>query len=44
MKETEIIEKIRPIIQSHPEIKLAYLFGSRIRENTSATSDIDLAF
>ncbi len=40
----EIKNKIAPILQSHREIKLAYLFGSRVTGNTGGTSDYDFAF
>jgi predicted nucleotidyltransferase len=44
MKENEITEAVRSIIQSHPEIKLAYLFGSRATGHTGDLSDFDFAF
>ncbi len=44
MKENEIIEAVRSIIQFHPEIKLAYLFGSQVTGNTGEMSDFDFAF
>ncbi len=35
--------KIKAIITSHPEIKLAYLFGSQATGNTGPMSDYDFA-
>ncbi|MDR4497197.1 MAG: nucleotidyltransferase domain-containing protein [Candidatus Scalindua sp.] len=40
----EIAHTIEPIISSHPEIKLVYLFGSQVTGNTGALSDYDFAF
>ncbi len=44
MEVIEITEKISHIIQSHPEIKLAYLFGSQVTGNIGGISDFDFAF
>jgi predicted nucleotidyltransferase len=44
MKADEIIEAVEGVIQSHPEIKLAYLFGSQAKGHTGAISDFDFAF
>jgi predicted nucleotidyltransferase len=44
MKENDIIKAVMPIIQSHPEIKLSYIFGSQITGNTGMLSDFDFAF
>jgi predicted nucleotidyltransferase len=44
MNTREIINKIMPVLQSHREIKLAYLFGSQVTGNTGGTSDYDFAF
>lgn len=35
---------IKNVITSHPEIKLAYLFGSQATGNTGPMSDYDFAF
>jgi len=35
---------IVPIVKSHSEIKLAYLFGSQVTGDTGALSDYDFAF
>jgi predicted nucleotidyltransferase len=43
MNTREIINKIKPVLQSHREIKLAYLFGSQVTGNTGGTSDYDFA-
>ncbi|MEK6682147.1 MAG: nucleotidyltransferase domain-containing protein [Nitrospirota bacterium] len=40
----EISTRIKPIIQSHPEIKLAYFFGSQATNKAGAMSDFDFAF
>ena len=37
-------EQVKAIITSHPEIKLAYLFGSQVTGNTGPMSDYDFAF
>ncbi len=37
------LEKVKEIIQSHPEIKLAYFFGSQATGNTGPMSDYDFA-
>lgn len=44
MRSIGIVRTIKPIILSHPEIKLVYLFGSRVTGNTGALSDYDFAF
>ena len=44
MKEIEIIEAVRDIIQFHREIKLAYLFGSQATGHIGDLSDFDFAF
>jgi predicted nucleotidyltransferase len=44
MKEEGITDTIRDIIKFHPEIKLAYLFGSQATGNSGAMSDFDFAF
>ena len=44
MKKTEILNKIRHICDAHPEIKLAYFFGSQVSGNTGSLSDFDFAF
>ncbi len=40
----ELLNKIKPIFESRPEIKLLYLFGSQATEETGNLSDIDFAF
>ena len=44
MNKEEIADIIVPIIKSHVEIKLAYLFGSQVKGDTGALSDFDFAF
>jgi predicted nucleotidyltransferase len=44
MDKEEITNIIVPIIKSHSEIKLAYLFGSQVKGDTGALSDFDFAF
>ena len=44
MRINEIARTIEPVISSHPEIKLVYLFGSQVTGNTGALSDYDFAF
>ena len=44
MNREEITNIIVPIIKSHLEIKLAYLFGSQVKGETGALSDFDFAF
>lgn len=44
MKKQEIVDKIKFIFDLHPEIKLAYLFGSQITGKTGPISDFDFAF
>ena len=44
MRINEIANTIEPVISSHPEIKLVYLFGSQVTGNTGALSDYDFAF
>jgi predicted nucleotidyltransferase len=44
MKSREIIEKIKSVCSSHPEIKLAYLFGSQVSGKIGPLSDFDFAF
>ena len=44
MKEIEAIEAVTPIIQTHADIKLAYLFGSQITGHIGKLSDFDFAF
>ncbi len=44
MDKEEITNIIVPIIKSHSEIKLAYLFGSQVTGDTGALSDYDFAF
>ena len=38
------LAKIKEVIASHPEIKLAYLFGSQATGNVGPMSDYDFAF
>lgn len=38
------LEKILPVFKLYPEIKLAYLFGSRVNNKTGPLSDYDFAF
>ena len=42
--EREQVEKIKRVIATHPEIKLAYLFGSRATGDIGPMSDYDFAF
>ncbi|MBI5099550.1 MAG: nucleotidyltransferase domain-containing protein [Nitrospirae bacterium] len=44
MKDRKITGLISTIRESHPEIKLVYLFGSQVTGKTGAMSDYDLAF
>ena len=44
MKEADIFEKITSVILAHPEIKLAYLFGSHAVDSAGPMSDYDFAF
>ncbi len=44
MSTRDLFNKIEPVLQSHPEIKLAYLFGSQVTGNIGRTSDYDFAF
>jgi predicted nucleotidyltransferase len=44
MKIKDITDKILPVARSHPEIKLAYLFGSQVTGHTGIVSDFDFAF
>ncbi|UCH80627.1 MAG: nucleotidyltransferase domain-containing protein [Nitrospiraceae bacterium] len=44
MIKEEIADIIIPIIKSHSEIKLAYLFGSQADGDPGALSDFDFAF
>ncbi|KAA3604769.1 MAG: nucleotidyltransferase domain-containing protein [Candidatus Scalindua sp. AMX11] len=44
MRIKEISRTLKPIISSHPEIKLVYLFGSQVSGNTGVLSDYDFAF
>lgn len=37
------LEKIQSVLAEHPEIQLAYLFGSMAAGSATATSDADLA-
>ena len=39
--DSEKLEEIREIFASHPEVKLAYLFGSRATGNVGPMSDYD---
>lgn len=41
--EKEIIDQIKKIFSSHPEVKLAYLFGSRVAGDIGPLSDYDFA-
>src|SRR3989304_9620093 len=43
-KNSKIINKIKHVFLSHPEIKLLYLFGSQVNGKTGPISDIDFAF
>ena len=38
------LEQVKAIIKSHPEIKLAYLFGSQATGDIGPMSDYDFAF
>ncbi|MBI5664550.1 MAG: nucleotidyltransferase domain-containing protein [Nitrospirae bacterium] len=44
MKADEVIEAVKGVIKSHPEIKLAYIFGSQATGHTGTMSDFDFAF
>jgi predicted nucleotidyltransferase len=44
MQASEITKKIEPILRSHREVKLAYLFGSHVTGDIGGTSDYDFAF
>ena len=37
------MQKFKDIFESHPEVKLAYLFGSRVSGETGPLSDFDFA-
>ncbi|MFA6973811.1 MAG: nucleotidyltransferase domain-containing protein [Parcubacteria group bacterium] len=41
---TETKSKLRDIFASHPEVKLAYLFGSQVSGEVGPMSDFDFAF
>lgn len=43
MKITKEIKKVIPIFEKYPEVKLAYLFGSRATGNIGPLSDYDFA-
>ena len=38
-----LAEKIKPILKAHPEIKLAYLYGSHAHGKPTPLSDLDIA-
>lgn len=38
-----ITEKLKPVFESFPEVKLVYIFGSRARKQEGAMSDYDFA-
>jgi hypothetical protein len=42
--DAKMLAKIEAVFESHPEVKLAYFFGSRNRGNSGAMSDFDFAF
>ncbi len=44
MEKSKIADKISPVIKSHSEIKLVYLFGSQVTGRTGRMSDFDFAF
>jgi len=44
MQKAEILNKVKDICDAHPEIKLAYFFGSQVSGNTGLLSDFDFAF
>ncbi len=44
MENKEIIKKIKSVCYLHPEIKLAYLFGSQASGKIGPLSDFDFAF
>ncbi len=44
MEEAQLIAVVKGVIQDHPEIKLAYLFGSQATGRTGDMSDFDFAF
>lgn len=44
MSKQEIIDKMKAVFNLHPEIKLAYLFGSQVSGKTGPLSDFDFAF
>lgn len=41
--EEKTLEKIKKILESYPEIKLGYFFGSRARDEAGPLSDYDFA-
>jgi Nucleotidyltransferase domain. len=43
MKKKELSKKLLPVFRKHPEVKLAYLFGSRVKAKTGPLSDYDFA-
>lgn len=38
-----LIERLLPVLQARPEIREAYLFGSRARGESTPVSDVDIA-
>jgi predicted nucleotidyltransferase len=40
---TELESQLRSILARHPEVRLAYLFGSLARDRARTSSDIDIA-
>jgi len=43
MKRKDLREKLLPVFQKHPEIKLVYLFGSQVKAKSGPLSDYDFA-
>lgn len=43
MANTNFINELKAVLQQYPQVKLAILFGSFVKETETADSDIDLA-
>lgn len=43
METKEIVEKVRRVLEIHPDIIFAYIFGSVAKGNSGKLSDIDIA-
>lgn len=43
LTKNEIISRTRVVLEKHPNVIFAYLFGSQVRGNTTPMSDVDIA-